>query len=86
MNKIKTIYKSKESIYATYHRSRELAEYSAEIIIKESGKQPIEIKMKLVDQPSFFEMATEKTIKAENITQAFEKIVRFFRQYGLEFR
>lgn len=86
MNKIKTIYKSKESIYAKFHRSGEWAEYSAEIIIKESGKQPIELKMKLLSQPSFFEMDEEKIIKAENITQAFEKVAKYFRQYGLEFR
>ena len=86
MKKIKTIYKSKESIYAKFHRSGEWAEYSAEIIIKESGKQPIEIKMKLEEQPSFFEMEEEKKIKAENITKAFEKISKYFRQYGLEFR
>ena len=84
--KIKTIYKSKESIYAKFHRSGEWAEYSAEIVINEDGKQPIEIKMALIGQPSFFEMPEKKVIKAENITKAYEKITKYFRQYELEFR
>ncbi len=86
MPMFKTIYHSKESIYAKFQRSGEWAEYSADINIKESGKLPVVIKMKLEQQPSFFELPETKIIKAENITQAYEKIVKYFRLNGLEFR
>lgn len=86
MSKINTVYQSKEVIYAKFHRSGEWAEYSSIITIKESGKQPVEINMKLEGQPSFIDLPGNKKIKAENITTAFEKVVKFFRQYDLEFR
>ncbi len=86
MPKANLIYKSNETIFGKFDRSGEWAEYSATISIKENVKTPIEIKMKLEDQPCFLELPKQKVIKAEDITTAYEKVAKFFRINGLEFR
>jgi hypothetical protein len=37
-------------------------------------------------QPFMFEMPETHSIKAESITQAYEKVAKFFRKFGIEFR
>ncbi len=86
MAKFNVVYKSKEIIYAKFHRSGEWASYKISITIKDGGKQPIVIEMKLDDQPYVFDLPETKSIKAETITAAYEKMARFFRKFDLEFQ
>jgi hypothetical protein len=86
MIKMKILYTEKAVIYAeyTHPQSDEYIEYKGTITIKDSGKEPISIKMKLNDyHVSFSPMPPEeKTIKAKDLIHLYLKIRKYLKKYG----
>lgn len=86
MNKKKLIYQTNETIYGYEVRSKIWYEYKADIKINESNKTPVIITVKFQDQHDFIEIPKIKIIKAETISKAFVKIVKYLKSYGMELR
>ena len=63
---------------------KECLHYSANIQIKETGQNPIEIKLKFNDiYPDMAPMPPhEHTIKAESISELYSKLNRWTKKYG----
>ena len=83
---MKILYTEKIKIYAEYMhpQSDEFIEYKGTITIKDSGKEPVTLKMKLDDYyVSFCPMPPEvKTIKAKTLIHLYLKIRRYLKKYG----
>jgi len=90
MAKSKIIYKERPEVYAKYHhpQSDAFLEYKSTIHIRDSGKQPITLKMKFDGiPPSFAPMPPEEhTIKATDIIDLCLKLKRWFGKYGYELK
>ena len=86
MTKFNTIYQSHETIQARERGYGEWIEYDAVITIKDGGKNPIIIDMTFDSiQPFAVELPKTYKIRAENLTKAYSKVVRFFHRYGFVF-
>ena len=90
MAKIEILYKEESLIFAKYnHRqSDDFLEYKSTIQIKDTGKQPVIMKLNFDGiHPSFAPMPPEEhTIKAANIIELFSKLGRWFHKYGYEIK
>ena len=86
MNKNKIVYQANETIYGYEVRSKICYEYKADIKIDESNKTPVVITLKFQDQHDFIEIPKIKIIKAETISKAFVKIIKYLKSYGMELR
>ena len=65
----------------------EWTEYDAVITIKDGDKNPVTIDMTFDSIPPFaIELPKTHKIRAENLTQAYSKGVRFFNRYGFVFK
>ncbi|MGH7451079.1 MAG: hypothetical protein ACRENG_07030, partial [bacterium] len=85
MMKPNIIYQSEEAISGFSPISKESIEYSATIIIKDSGKKPVSINMKFKPpHPYLFSMPLEHKVEAESLTQAYAKIMKFLKKFGFE--
>ena len=85
MIKSNVLYHAQESIFARHIQSKELIEYSIEINILESGKQPVRIEMTFIPpHPFVMNMPEKHSIKAENLATAFTKIAKLFKKDGFE--
>ena len=87
MVKFNTIYRSNETIQARERGIGESIQYDAVITIKDGGKNPVTIGMTFNSIPPFA-VVLPKThkIRAENLTQTYSKVVRFFNRYGFVFK
>jgi hypothetical protein len=87
MAKFNVIYQSREPIYAREKGYGEWIQYEALITIKDGGKNPVTIDMTFDSIPPFaIELPETHKIRAENLTQAYAKVVRFFNRYGFVFK
>jgi hypothetical protein len=87
MAKFNIIYQSRESISAREKGYGEWIQYDAVITIKGGGKNPVTIDMTFDSIPPFaIELPKTYKIEAENLTQAYAKVVRFFDRYGFVFK
>lgn len=90
MAKSRIIYKEQPEIYAKYYhpQSGDFLEYTSTVVIKDSGKQPITMKLKFVGMhPSFAPMPPEKhTIKAKDTIDLYLKLTRWFAKFGYEIK
>jgi len=87
MAKFNVIYQSDETIQAREIGYGEWTQYDAVITIKDGGKNPVTIDMTFDSIPPFaIELPKTHKIKAENLTQAYAKVVRFFNRYGFVFK
>ena len=87
MAKFNIIYQSRETIQAREKASGEWIEYSALITIKDGGKNPVTIDMTFDSIPLFtIELPMTHKIRAENLTRAYSKVVRFLNRYGFAFK
>ena len=87
MARSNVIYETEELIHAKEMPRGEWIEYQAVIKIRDKGKQPVSIDMTFDSiQPFAIELPPTHKIRAENLTQAFVKVVKFFRRYGFEFK
>ena len=87
MGKFNNIYQSHETIQAREKAYGEWIEYSALITIKDGGKNPVTIDMTFDSIPPFaIELPKTHKVRAENLTQAYTKVVRFFNRFGFAFK
>jgi hypothetical protein len=87
MAKFNTIYQSREPISARERGIGEWIQYDAVITIKDGGKNPVTIDMTFDSIPPFaIELPKTHKIEAENLTQAYAKVARFFDRYGFVFK
>ena len=87
MARFNIIHQSQETIQAREKRHGEWIEYSALITIKDGGKNPVTIDMTFDFIPPFaIELPKTHRIRAENLTRAFSKVVRFLNTYGFAFK
>lgn len=86
MPRAKTIYRSRDEIVAKYlhPKAREYVHYASTITIKDSGKNPVTIKLKFDDIPPFAAPMppAEHTIIAPTVIELFRKIQRWLKKYG----
>ncbi|MFH1075732.1 MAG: hypothetical protein V1753_02660 [Pseudomonadota bacterium] len=87
MSKYQTIFESKEEIYGIVPRANDWVHYTSVLRIKDGGKTPVSLEMIFVPpHPFAFNMPENHFIKAENVTGAYAKVVRFFKSFGIEFK
>jgi hypothetical protein len=87
MAKFNIVYQSHETIQARERGMGEWIEYDAVITIKDRGKNPVTIDMTFDSIPPFaIELPKAHKIQAENLTQAYLNVVRFFNHYGFVFK
>jgi hypothetical protein len=87
MAEFNIIYQSRENIQARERRYGEWTEYAALITTKDGGKNPVTIDMTFDSIPPFAgELPKTHKIRAEDLTQAYSKVVRFFNRYGFDFK
>lgn len=67
-------------------RSKIWYEYKADITINESNKTPVIITVRFQDQHDFIDISKIKIIKAETISKAFVKIIKYLKRYGMDLR
>ena len=88
MAKAKILYEENSLLIAKYYhpKSDDYLDYKTKIIIKDSGKTPIQMKFKFDGiPPGFAPMPPEEhTIKASNIIELNLKIKRWLKKYGYE--
>ncbi len=79
------VFQSTESIYGKSLYANESIEYSVNIKIRNSGKNPVSLAMSFVPPYPFVQEVQEQhIIKAENLSQAFTKLLKFLRKYGFD--
>ena len=84
--KYKIVFKSNEEIYGVLSRSREGVCYKGTLTVKDGGKTPVSLKMTFVPpHPFVFEMPEKHSIKAESISEAYAKVAKFFKRFGIDF-
>ncbi len=86
MPRYNIIYESDETIYGSIPKSGEWIQYSAVLKIRDGGKKPVSIEMTFVPpHPFAFNMPETHSIRAENVTAAYAKVVKFFNRFGIRF-
>ncbi len=87
MPRYKVIFESDEDIFGIVPRAGDWVHYSCELTVKDGGKKPVSLEMKFVPpHPFICNMPETHSIKAESITDAYSKVVKFLGKYGIEFR
>ena len=87
MPRYNVVYESKEEIYGVVPRAHDWVHYESVLKVKDGGKRPVTLEMNFVPpHPFLFNMPEKHSIKAESITDAYAKVVKFFREFGIEFR
>lgn len=82
----KVIFESKEEIYGIVPRAYDQVHYSAVLIVKDSGKNPVSLDMSFVPpHPFLFNMPEKHFIKAQSISGAYAKVIKFFKQFGIQY-
>ena len=88
MTKTKVIYEEKSVLFAKYYhpKSDDYLEYITKILIKDSGKTPVQMNLTFDGiLPSFAPMPpNEHIIRAKSIIDLSLKIKRWLKKYGYE--
>lgn len=68
-------------------KAEEWVKYSGVLKIFDGGKNPVSLEMTFVPPHPFpFNMPDSHSIRAESVTDAYAKVVKFFDPYGIKFR
>lgn len=87
MPKYNVIFESKEEIYGVLSRANDWIHYKSTLQIKDGGKTPVSLEMTFVPpHPLAFNMPEKHFIKAESITGVYAKEIKFFKNFGIEFK
>ena len=87
MSSTGVIYQSKEKIHGWLPKDREWIQYDGTLTVKNSGKHPVTLKMDLTsNQPPWWEVDKQKTIKAESVTDLYVKVAKFLKRMGTDFK
>jgi hypothetical protein len=88
MAKVNVVYEEESTLIAKYshQKSGEYVDYKAKVVIKDSGKTPVQMKLKFDGiYPGFAPMPPEDhAIKAGNILELAGKLTRWLKKYGYE--
>ncbi|MCK4303109.1 MAG: hypothetical protein KAY24_02605 [Candidatus Eisenbacteria sp.] len=89
MPRAKTIYTSRDELVARYlhPRAKEYVCYASTVTIKDSGTNPVTIKLKFVGIPPFVAPMPpdEHTITAPTVVELFRKVQRWLKKHGYTF-
>ncbi|EIC21441.1 hypothetical protein [Thiorhodovibrio frisius] len=86
MPKYEEILETQETIIGVVPRANDLIEYRCVLRVCSGGKTPVTLDMTFVPpHPYSVNMPEQHQIKAESITAAYEKVVRFLAKYGAQF-
>lgn len=81
------VFESEESINGVVPRANDWVLYKCQLTVKDGGKTPVSLRMEFVPpHPFMVNMPLEHHLKAESISDAYGKVVRFLAKYGVEFR
>ena len=90
MAKAKIIYEEETIMIAKYRhpKSDDFLDYNASITVKDSGKNPIELKLKFDGiYPFAAPMPPEQhSIKAPTIAELMTKAIRWFHKFGYDLK
>jgi hypothetical protein len=87
MPKHNIIFESKEDIYGVVPKAYDWVHYESILMVKDGGKHPVSLEMTFVPpHPFAFNMPENHLIKGISITDAYVKVVRFFKKFGIELR
>ena len=87
MARPKTVFESDEQVLGSHPGGRDRVRYVAVLKVRDSGRKPVSLVMNIVPpSPLAFEMPEKHEIRAETITEAYAKVVKFFARFGMEFR
>jgi hypothetical protein len=87
MPRYKVIFESEEEIYGRVPRAHDMVHYKSILKVKDGGKTPVSLEMTFVPpHPFAFNMPEKHSIMAESITGAYVKLVKFFNNFGIEFK
>ena len=85
MTRYNVIYESKEDIYGIVPKAYDWVHYSSILRVKDGGKKPVSLEMTFVPpHPFMCNMPEKHSVKAESITDAYVKVVKFFKSHGIE--
>ncbi|MCK5851329.1 MAG: hypothetical protein KAH23_10475 [Kiritimatiellae bacterium] len=87
MARAKVIYKSKDEVVARFKHAKEYVHYASTITILDGGKNPVSMKLKFSDIPTFLAPMPpeEHTISAPTLVELFRKLERWLRKHGYTF-
>lgn len=87
MPRYNVIYESDETILGYLPHSRDWLEYSAELKIRDGGNKPVSIEMTFIPPHPFpFNMPESHSIRAESVTDAYTKVVKYFDRFGIKLK
>jgi hypothetical protein len=90
MEKASIIYEETTVLTAKFYhpKSDDYLQYTANIQIKDSGKNPVELGLKFIGIPPYAAPMPpdEHTIKASSILDLCVKVIKWFKKYGYELR
>jgi len=87
MARLKTVFESDEQVLGSHPGGRDWVRYVAVLKVRDSGKKPVSLEMKIVPpSPLACEMPEKHEIRAKTITEAYAKVAKFFARFGMEFR
>ena len=87
MSAYKIVYESNECILGFEPRGKDWIQYNCTLKIKDGGKKPVSMDLTFVPPHPFLQnMPESHSIKAESVTDAYGKIVKFLNRFGIVFR
>ena len=85
MPRYKIIYESEETIIGRLFKRNEWVQYTGLLKIRDGGKKPVSIDMTFEPPHPFpFNMPESHSIRAESVTDAYVKVVKFFDRFRIK--
>ena len=80
-------FESNEHILGFHLKAKDWVEYTGVLKVRDSGQKPVSLAMTIVlPQPFLFNMPETYSIRTKSVTEAYAKVVKFFRRFGIELR
>ena len=87
MKTANNIYHEKDELFAEYVHGPDYVSFSTDLVIKNSGKSPVSLTLKLEPPfPFVAEIPEKHTIKAKNISELVVKVSRWFNKFGYKLK
>ena len=87
MARSRMIFESNEHILGFHPKAKDWVEYTGVLKVRDSGKKPVSLEMTFMPpHPFVFNMPEKRSIRAKSITDAYTKVAKFFRSFGIVLR
>jgi len=87
MARPKITFESDEQVPGSHPGGRDWVRHVAVLKVRDSGKKPVSLEMKIVPpSPLACEMPEKHEIRVRTITEAYAKVAKFFAKFGMKFR